>query len=202
MASQHRHAGRGRAHAYRVVPEDLVGLVDHLHLLLGVTVLEEIVDVGDHVLVDGIVVEGGIFTPNASVPLGLHLVHGGGAGTGHGLIGGHHNPLYHILPVEGSQGKKHLDGGAIGIGDDEIVFLEDIGVDLRDDKFLGRVHPPAGGVVNHPAPHLGELGGEVAGDVGPGGEQRQFRPAGNRLLGRHDRIFLPLEGDHFTHRPP
>ena len=46
------HADCGGSHLDAVVPEYLAGLVDHLHLFLGVSVVEEYVDVGKDVAVD------------------------------------------------------------------------------------------------------------------------------------------------------
>ena len=79
MASLHRNPGGGRADTYRIVTKDLMSLVDHLHLLLGVAVLKEIVDVRNDVLVNRIVVEGRILSPFAAAPLSHHLVNGRGA---------------------------------------------------------------------------------------------------------------------------
>ena len=157
MASLDRDPGGGRTDAYRIVTKDLVGLVDHLHLLLGVAVLKEIINMGNDILVNRIVVEGRIFTPLPSIPLSLHLVHGRGAGTGDALISRNDNPLDRVLLMKGSQGKKHLNGGTVGIGNDIVLLFKDIGVDLRNDQFLGRIHPPAGGIVNNAASYLREL---------------------------------------------
>ena len=168
MASLHRDPGGGRADAYRIVTEDLVGLVDHLHLLLGVAVLKEIINMGNDILVNRIVVEGGILSPFAPIPFRHHLVDSGSPGAGDALIRGDHDPLDGILLMEGRQWKKHLDGGAIRVGDDIIIFRKDISVDLGNDQFLGRIHSPAGGIVHHAASDLGELRRPLLGDVGSG----------------------------------
>ena len=59
--------------------------------------------------------------------------------------------------MEGSQRKQHLDRGAIGIGDNIVLFGKDIGVDLGNDQFLCWIHPPAGGIVNDTASCLSEF---------------------------------------------
>ena len=49
VAVEDRDPHAGRADVDRVVPHDLAGLVDHLHLFLGVAVGQEVVDLGDAV---------------------------------------------------------------------------------------------------------------------------------------------------------
>ena len=142
-----------------------MGLVDHLHLLLGVAVIKEIINMGNDILVNRIVVEGGILSPFAPIPLSHHLVDSWSPGTGDGLISRDDDPLDGVLLVEGSQRKEHLNRGAIGVGDDIIIFRQDIGIDLRNDQFLGRVHPPAGGIVNDTASDSSELRCPLLGNV-------------------------------------
>ena len=50
MGAEHGHTHAGGAHADLRVMHDLACLVDHLHLLLGVAVVGEHVDVGDDVI--------------------------------------------------------------------------------------------------------------------------------------------------------
>ena len=77
-----------------------MGLVDHLHLLLGIAVLGEIVDMRNDVLVNRIREFGSILTPDCPASLGFHLGHCPVAGAGHALISGNDNTLDAVFPVE------------------------------------------------------------------------------------------------------
>ena len=137
-----------------------MGLIDHLHLLLGIAVLGEVINMRNDVLVDRIRELGCILTPLGSAALGFHLGHGPVAGSGHALVCGNHDSLDAISLVERCERKKHLDGGAVRIGNDVVVSGQNVRIDLRDNEFLGRIHSPAGGIVHHAAADGSKFRGE------------------------------------------
>ena len=49
MGAEDGHAHAGAGHAEVVDPHDLATFVEHLHLFLGVAVVEKLIDVGDEV---------------------------------------------------------------------------------------------------------------------------------------------------------
>ena len=156
MAAFHGNAHGGGANGDGRVPQDLAGLVHHLHLFLGIAVGQENVDVREHVLVNGV----GEFAAAATGTFGLHLLDAALAGAGDALVGAHHDALDAIDLVQGSEGQYHLDGRAVGVGNDVVLRGEDIGIDLRHHQRHGGVHAPLGGIVHHVATHGGKLGGQ------------------------------------------
>ena len=171
-----------------------MGLVDHLHLLLRVTVVQEDVDVREGVQVDGMRVE----VAGAAGALGLELVHALGAAAGDALVGAHDDALDAVGLVEGSQGHQHLDGGTVRVRDDVVVGTEDVAVDLGDDELLGRVHPPVGGIVHDTATHGRELRGQFARSGAAGAEDGDGGTLGDGLVGADDRPLTALEGDFLS----
>ena len=153
------------------------------------------------IAVDGIGIDGGVLAPGLPFPLGGHLDNGLLAGPGNALIGRDDDTPNGKSPVERCQRKQHLDGGTVGIGDNPVVSRQDIGVDFGYDEFLVGIHPPAGGVVDDAAAGGGEAGRQLPRSRGPGGEDRQLRPAGNRLVGADDGIRLAAENDGLSDRP-
>ena len=142
MSALHRYTYGSRGHQY-VFIQNLVRLVNHLHLFLRITSLQERVDMRKDVLVYRIWIHGRIFAPFLSSTLGLHLIQCLVAGTGHRLIGGNHYPLYLERFVKRSQWHQHLYGRTVRIRNDIVICSDDISVDFRHDQFLRRVHPPA-----------------------------------------------------------
>ena len=85
-----RHAHAGRADVDRGVAHDLAGLVDHLHLFLGVAARQEVVDLGDAVADDRMRElgrGGGLALRDVGLGLGFELVDALLAGARDRLIG-------------------------------------------------------------------------------------------------------------------
>ena len=192
MTALHRHAHGGGRNGYRIVTQDFAGFVHHLHLFLGVTVRQEGVDVRKHVQVNGM----GKFGTAATGTFGLQLLDTALTGTRYALVSAHHNAFDAVGLVQGSDGQHHLDGGAVGVGDDVVLGGKDIGVDLRDNQRHVLVHAPERGIVHHKASHGCELRGQFTGCGTTGAEQRQGRLLGDGFIGTDHRPFLSLEA-HF-----
>ena len=143
MASLHGNPDCRRGYGYGIIPENLVGLVDHLHLLLGVAVIEERIDVREYVLVYRIWIYCRIFAPFPSFAFSFHLVYGLVSRPCHGLVGRHDYSFDTVCLVQRGYRHKHLDSGTVRIGYDIVFRRQDIPVDFRHDEFLGRIHPPA-----------------------------------------------------------
>ena len=141
MSAGHRHTHRGGGYLDGRI-QNLVGLVHHLHFLLGVAIVLENVDMREDIHIYRARIDSRIFTPLAACSFRIHLIQSLVACAGYGLVGGHHDSLDLIAVVKRSYGYEHLDGGAVRIGDNHIAFLKTVSVDFRDYKFLGRVHSP------------------------------------------------------------
>ncbi len=144
MSADYRYARGGCRYAYRIVIQDFMRLVHHLHLLLRVTVLKEIVNVRNDVLVNRIREFCRIFAPLGAVPFGFHLCDSLVARSRNTLICRDYDSLYMIFLMKRCQRQQHLDCGAVRVGDDIVLFRQHVGVHLRHYKFLCRVHSPAG----------------------------------------------------------
>ena len=135
----HAHAGGADLEVGSV--HYLLGLEVHLHLLLGVAVVGEDVDVGDDV-VSQLVLEflhRGLLALDNLAVLSLQLVHGRGSGAAGSLVGGHMDAADRRQLHYRTQGHHHLYRRAVGIGDDAARGVEGVGgVDLRDDqRYVG-----------------------------------------------------------------
>ncbi len=79
----------------------------------------------------------------------------------------------------------HLDGGAVGVGDDPLVPVDVVGVDFgHDQRDLG-VHAPGRGVVHDDAARVAGDGGELLRGAAAGGEEGQvdaFEAIGSEFL--------------------
>ena len=51
--------------------------------------------------------------------------------------------------MDGCQGHHHLDGGAVGVGDDVRIFVDGVGIDFRNDQRHIFFHAPGGAVVDN-----------------------------------------------------
>ena len=162
VGAEHRHT---HAHGRHVQPggvQNLAGLALHLHLLVGVVIVEEGVDLRDEIaeelcleLADFQLVAGGIV---GNLP--FKLGHAGGTGAGSGLVGSHVDALYGAEAVDGCQGHEHLDGCTVGVADDVARAHEGVGgIDLGHYQGHVGVHAESRRVVDH----HGSAGGD---DVG------------------------------------
>ena len=172
MAVEHGHAHAGGGHLDRGIVEDLHGLVDHLHFFLGVVVLQEDVDVRQHVEGDAVRIDlvFGLAHVEQVAGLAFQFFQALLAGTGHGLIGGDHHAADAHGVMDGLEGHQHLDGGAVGVGDDALMAFQVFGVHFGDDQGAAVVHAPLGGVVHHHTAGMGGMGSEFFGSAAAGGE--------------------------------
>ena len=97
--------------------------------------------------------------------------------------------------MKGRQGQHHLDGGAVGVGDDVVLLRQDIGIDLRHHKRHRRVHAPVGGVVHHVAADGGKFWRQLGRSGTAGGEYGKDRLAGNGVIGTHYRPLTAFKRD-------
>ena len=133
MAEEYRHTRAGGRDLDRGIVEDLHGLVDHLHFFLGVVVVQEDVDVRQHVEGDAVGIH--LVFRVAGVEKVAHLafqfLNAFLARAGHGLIGGNHHAFDVCRVVQGLERHNHLDGGTIGIGDDALMLFQGLRIDFR-----------------------------------------------------------------------
>ena len=150
--AEHRgdtHAG-GTDREFRGV-EDLPRLVGHLQFFLGVAIIGEVVDLGDGVEGDLLLLgaAGLVAALKGGGRLSLEPFDGGSAGAGHGLVSSDDDALQGIDLVDGEEGERHRRGRAVGLTNDPLVPGEVGGIDLRDDQRHGLVHPEGAGVVDN-----------------------------------------------------
>ena len=136
--------------------------MDHLHFFLGVVIFKENVDVGQ--AVEGNAVGVGLVFGIAPVEevahLALQLFNTLLPGARNRLIGGNnHAPDFGRI-VQGLERHHHLDGGAVGIGDDAVMVFQGLGVDFGHHQGAAVIHAPCGGVVHHDAAGMGRMGGK------------------------------------------
>mmetsp|Transcript_12419 Transcript_12419/g.22616 ORF Transcript_12419/g.22616 Transcript_12419/m.22616 type:complete len:207 (-) Transcript_12419:384-1004(-) len=150
---------------------DLAGLPRDLHLLLGVAVLLEFVDVGDDVEGEGVgevLVVGDFFLPAGHLDRpGLQLVHALLSGSAGGLVGGHEDSLGSELLHQGGKTHQPDGSGAVGVRD-EVLPLARLPVDLRDDQRHIRLVTESGRVVDDDAA-LGDGAGVLEREVAANG---------------------------------
>ena len=180
MADEHRHAHAGRGHL-DVGIENLAGLGRHLPFLLGRAVVHEDVDMRDAVEGDLL---GELFLLDGIVdidPAGLveELVHRLAAGAGDRLIGRDDDALDAREIVQRLQRHHHLDGRAIGIGDDAALLeLPDrLRIDLGHHERHVLVHAEVRGVVDDDGARLGGARRVHGRDLGARREQRDVDAA-------------------------
>ena len=154
--------------------QDLAGFVEHLHLLLGVSVVREDIDLRDDVV--GQLV--GEFLDLDRIPfhdvpvLLLQFRHGLGTGAGSGLVAGHMDAGDVGKGLDGFQDDHHHDGRAVGVGDDAAGTHQGVfGIALGNDEGHVRIHPERAGVVDHHGAVLGDGVGEFHGRAGTGRDE-------------------------------
>ena len=165
MGAHHRHAHAGAAHLQIGQVHDLAALVLHLHLLGGVAVVQLAADHGDDVG-ENLAGEGAALNRLAlglGDDLALQLAHALHARAGHRLIGAGDHLLDLGDLADAAQGHQRDDGGAVRVGDDALVELRVIGVDLRHHQRNLRIHAEGGGIVHEHRAGLHDCRGEVLG---------------------------------------
>ncbi len=132
----------------------------------------------------------------------LEFLDGLGAGARNRLIGGNHDALDPHLVMDGLQGHQHLDGGAVGVGDDAalLVLGDGVGVDLGHHQGDLGVHAEGAGIVHH---HRARGGGgrrELERPVAAGRKERHV-DAGEGVLGQLlNSDLLAAKGKFLAHR--
>ena len=179
MAVEDGNAHAGGVHLNGVVLKDLARFPHHLHLLEGVAVVLEDVDLGNGV-------EGDLHRHDLRLNrLAVQQLGGlpgqfpqaAGAGAGDRLIGGDVDALDAHGVVDGLQRHHHLNGGAVGVGDDFAVAeaFDALRVHLRHHQGHIVLKAELGGVVDDHAAGRRRLGREFGGQRPAGGKQADPR---------------------------
>ena len=156
VAQEDRHAHAGGGHREGRVAQDLPGLVHHLHLFLRVAVVEEGIDVRQHV--EGDAVREGLGFRLAGVhqvgDLLLELLDALLALARDRLVGRDDDAPELRGVVQRLEHDDHLDGRAVGVGDDAAVLRhrDRLGVHLGDDERDVVLHAEGAGVVDDDRP--------------------------------------------------
>ena len=143
---------------------DLACLVVHLHLLLGVTVLGEDVDLRDDIVgqLIGELLDGDRLTIEHLAILGLQFLHGCGSRTRCCLIGGNMYLLDMADILDALQYHNHHDSGAVWIGNDSLGTNQCVlGIALGHYEGYVGVHAECRTVVNHHGSILRNVGGKL-----------------------------------------
>ena len=199
MATQHGNAYGGRCHLDVGVAKDLRGLDDHLPLFLGVRVVHEDVDMRNDVERDLVRkrLDGKVLAVQVLARLLVKLVHRLEARTTCGLVGAHDDALDATREiVERLERDDHLDGRAIGIGDDARMPLEVLRVDLGDDQRHVIVDAKRARVVDHDTSRIHHGLAIFLGGVASAGKQRDVDAleARRRHLFDHELPIAKLDG--------
>ena len=137
---------------------------------------------------------GHFFAPGCLFDLVFQFVQAVLAGTGSSLVGGDDNPFDPGQVIDGFQGHHHDDGGAVGVGDDPMMFGDVLGIHFRDDQGHIRVHPVGAGVVDDYGPGLDSDGSKGLGDAAAG-EQGHIHSIEGIGLGFFHFIGLAPDGE-------
>ncbi|MBA7590075.1 hypothetical protein ES708_32177 [subsurface metagenome] len=132
-------------------------LLHHLPLFLGIGVIQEDIYLRQYIkgYLVGINVGDGVLSLQHLPGLFGKLLNGGGAGARYRLVGNGHDALYGIDPVQRVERHHHLDGGAVRIGDNPLMSLNVLRVDLGHyQRHLG-FHTEGRAIINHYRPGLG-----------------------------------------------
>ena len=137
---------------------DLLGLVVHLHLLLGVSILSEHVNLGNHVegQLIGELLDRGLFTGQHLTVLFVQLRHSGSSCPTGSLITADMNALDVADVLQCLKSHYHHDGGTVGVGNDVAGTVQRIlSIALRHHERHILVHTEGTAVVNHHRTMLG-----------------------------------------------
>ena len=159
VGTQRRHAHAGGAHL-DVGVHDLARLVVHLHLLFGISVVGEYIDMGDDVVSQLVrkFLDGNGFAAEHLAILCLQFRHSLCACAGGCLVGRYVYAAYMTHALQGLQSHYHLDSGAVGVGDDVARTTERVlGIDLGHYQRHILVHAESGGIVNQYSTKAGDV---------------------------------------------
>ena len=87
------------------------------------------------------------------------------------LVGGVDDALDAVFVIERLERDHRLNGRAVGVGDDAVVPIYVLGIDLGDDEGDVVVHTPLAGIVDDDRAVLGKDGRELCGSGAAGGEE-------------------------------
>ncbi len=133
--------------------KNLIGFVDHFHFFFGIVVVEENVDMRQAVESNAVRVNGvfRFYAVEELADLGFKFLYAFLPGAAYCLVGGNNDALDRAHIVDRFEGDKHLNGGAVGVRNNAVVFFKGMGVDFRNDKRTAFVHAPSAGIVNNNA---------------------------------------------------
>ena len=165
VAVAHRSTDAGRADTDRVVAEDFLGLVDHLHLFRGIAGVLLGTDLWNQI-------ERNRMSKSRRSEVGSvercaravdQLALAGNACTAGRLVGANHHPTYARCLVQWLHGQNHLRRAAVGASDYALVFTSCFGIDLGDHERDFGVHAPVARLVNNNAAGLFGPGDKILG---------------------------------------
>ncbi len=146
MTPDNRNSHRGCGHPDGIILHDLPGFVHHLHFFLGVTVVQEYINMRKRIHVDFVRISH--FARNA-FPLVHQLVHCFLPRPGDRLVRRNHDTFHLVGFMKACQRNHHLNRRAVRIGNDFIGFCQDMGIHFRNHKLYTRFHSPCRGIVHH-----------------------------------------------------
>ena len=79
----------------------------------------------------------------------FQLCHRGLAGSCDALVGAHHAANQSPSVVQRLEGHHELHGGAVGVGNDQILVPKDPSIHFRHDQLVVGAHAPSAAVVHH-----------------------------------------------------
>ena len=196
MAADHRDADAGAAHLQIRQVQDLAAFVLHLHLLGGIALEGLAADLGDDVIGDLILEHLGLIA--LALAEGIHLSHqldgAAGARAADRLIAGGHDALDGTELVQGVDGHQGHDGGAVGVGDDALVPLHILRVDLGDHQGHVLIQAEGAGVVHEHGAGLDDGERVLLGDIVLRRAQHQIQALKGAVGGGHDLHLAAVEG--------
>ena len=199
MAKKDRNPHTGRVYLDGGVAKYLAGLPHHLHFLTGIAVVLEHIDMRDGIEGDLARVDLALDFLAVEQARGLprQFFDSLFAGTGHRLVSGHVDALDADRIVDGLQGHQHLDGGAIGVGDDIAggVTRQRLDIDLGHDQRNVLILAKMRGIVDHYAARRARFRGEFGGNTAAGRKQADLRLAEIELGQIRHRNRLAVEHD-------
>ena len=150
VAADHGNTDAGAGDCQIRQVHQLPAFVLHLHFFAGVAFKLFAADLGNQVECDLMGEDLGLV--GLALTQGFHFVHqfNGTActGTGNSLIGGGSHGADGGDLVQRIDSGDGDDGGAVGVGDDALVVLHILGVDLRNDQRHIGVQTECGGVIH------------------------------------------------------
>ena len=103
--------------------------------------------------------------------------------------------------VQGVDGHQRDDGGAVGVGDDALVLLHVLRIDLRHDQGHIRVHAEGAGVIHEHRARLDDGRGELLGDVVLRRAQHDVHALEGLVTGHLHGEVVALPVDGLSHGP-